>query len=150
MFGYGSKVENMRFEDLSQEATQHLWEKWKYAIREILDEFNEDVFHCGGKLRENAHDERPYLLLETKGEFLYIFPLPDNLLSLGVYRHKIPKERLASKFAADKPDDENLIGWVGLDAGALEGRYGEDKESLQYYLEKALRRLQRSYWTKTI
>jgi len=138
----------MRFTELSQEATQQLWDTWKSAIREILDEFNEDVFHGNGTVSENAYNERPHLLLETKKEFLYVFPMPGDLLFLGVYRHIIPKEHLNLKYTADKPDEENIIGWHGLELGILESLYGEDKDRLQYYLEKVLKTLHRKYWVK--
>jgi len=140
----------MRFAELSQEATQQLWDKWKPAIREILDEFNEDVFHCKGALHENAYNERLYLLLETKKEFFYVFPMPDNLLILGVYHHKIPKEYLSLKFAGDKPEDGNRIAAMGLQVGLLNERDGETEDLLQNYLEKTLTQLYRNYCIKPI
>ena len=140
----------MRFTGLNREATQHLWSKWKRAIREILVEFNEDVFQGKGSIHDNNRNERLYLLLKTKAEFLYAFPLPNNLLYLGVYHHQIPKERLVSKFSNTKADDENLIEWIGLDIGKLERDYGMDKDAIQHYLEKALKRLQKNYWAKTM
>lgn len=138
----------MRFKDLSKEATQAVWGKWKYLIREILDEFNEDVFHGRGTIRENSHDERSYLLLETRKECLYVFPVPGNALFFSVYRHKIQKERLKSKSSVEKPDDENLIGGFGLGVGGVRAHGREAKEALHAFLEYALRTIYRNHWIK--
>lgn len=138
----------MRFADLSQEATQQLWDKWKYAVREILDEFNDDVYHCKGVIRENSYTERSYLLLEAKKECLYVFPMPGDLLFFGIYHHTIPKEHLNLKRAAGKPDEENLIGWHALELRIIEERYGEDKYILQQCLGMVLKNIYRKYWIK--
>ena len=136
----------MRFKDLSQEATQTLWTEWKCLIREFLDEFNDDVFGGTGSVRENKYDERYYLLLEAKEACLYVFPVPGKVLIFCVYHHKIPKERLNSKFAANKPDEENLIGWKGLDVRGVELQHWKTKKPLRTYLESVLRKIYRNYW----
>ena len=74
----------MRFANLSQEAAQRLWDRWKELIQEILVEFNEDVFHGNGIVRENSYCERSYLLLETKSGCLYIFPMRGDEIILRV------------------------------------------------------------------
>lgn len=140
----------MRFTDLSQEATGKLWDKWKESIREILDEFNEDVYRGNGHVRENSYMERDYLSLETKKVCFYVFPLPNELLILGAYYHKIQKEYLNKNFADEKPSGENRIGIVGFQMGVLEGRYSEIKNRLQDSLVDALKNLYRDYCIKTL
>jgi len=141
----------MRFKDLSQEATQSIWGKWKYLIREVLDEFNEDVYQGRGNIRENSYNERSYLSLETKKECLYVFPVPGNALLFSVYRHKIQQERLKLKFAGEKPDDEeNLIGGFGLGIGGVSAHSRAVKTAFQTYLENALRKIYRNYWIKPL
>ena len=131
----------MRFRELSQEATEQLWDRWKESIREILNEFNEDVFRGNGHVRENSYTERYYLLLETKKVCFYVFPLPSDLLLLGAYYHKIQKEYLNRKFAGEKPSDENRIGMLGFRMGLLEGHYSEINNRFQNYFGDALRTL---------
>ena len=140
----------MRFADLSQEATQELWDRWKGSIREILDEFNEDVYHGNGHVRENSYTERYYLLLETKKVCFYVFPMPSDVLILGAYYHKIQKEYLNKKFAGEKPSDGNRIGMVGFRMGVLEGRYSEIKNRFQDFLVDALKTLYRNYCVKPL
>jgi hypothetical protein len=53
----------MRFKDLGRQATKTLWGDWKYFIREIMDEFNLDVYQGRGIIRENSYTEQSYLLL---------------------------------------------------------------------------------------
>lgn len=140
----------MRFRDLSQEATQSVWSKWKYLIREVLDEFNEDVYQGRGKIRENSHDERSYLSLETARECLYVFPVPGNALVFNVYRHRIQKERLNLKGAGEKPDDENLIGGFGLGVGGVSANSREVKSAFLAFLEASLRKIYRNYGLQTL
>ena len=130
----------MRFRDLDQHVVGRLWDRWKYIVRDILDEFNEDVYHGTGIVRENSYNERIYLALETKKACLYIFPIPGEVLLLRLYRCKIAKEYLTLKSASSKSDQENLIGWVALRAGLAEERAVtyEEKRSC---VEKLLRRL---------
>lgn len=134
----------MRFKDLSQESTQSVWRKWKSLIHEILDEFNEDVFHGRGVVREDPHNERSYLLLETKRECLYVFPVPGNGLVFGVYRHKIRQDRLKLKSANEKNDEGNLIGGFGLGVGGVQAHGRRVRTALQAYLEKSLRIIYRN------
>ena len=137
----------MRFKDFGQEATQSRWGKWKNVIREVLDEFNNDAFHGRGMIRENAYKERSYLLLETKQECLYVFPIPGNTLIFSVYQHKISKENLKAPFG--KPDDEeNLIGTFGLGIGGVDAESRKVKMVIKSYLKKALRTIYRNYWLK--
>lgn len=137
----------MRFTNLSQEATQCLWDKWKYIVRELLDEFNEDVFHGNGLVRENKYCERAYLLLETKDRCLYIFPMPGGAFVLRVYRCKIKNEKLSLKYIASGFDNEDFIGRLGLDITLLEERYHEIMaEVFRAYVVEALRLAYRNYW----
>jgi len=132
----------MRFKDLSQETTQNLWGKWKNLIRELLEEFNLDVFNGRGVIQENTHKERSYLLLETKRECLYVFPASGNILIFSVYRHKIQKEHLKLNYSTEKLDEENIIGWNRLDTAGikLRGRIAQ-----QSYVEWTMRRVYRKY-----
>ena len=130
----------MRFKDLDQHVAERLWDRWKYIVRDILDEFNEDVYHGTGIIRENSFNERIYLALETKKACLYIFPISGELLLLRLYRCKIAKEYLSLKNASSKSDKENLIGWVGLRVGLAEERGVTYKEK-RSCVEKLLRRL---------
>jgi hypothetical protein len=134
----------MRFRDLDQHMVGRLWDRWKYIVRDILVEFNEDVYHGTGIVRENSYNERIYLALETKKACLYIFPVSGELLLLRLYRCKIAKEYLSLKNAASKSDQENLVGWVGLRAGLAEER-GVTYEEKRFCVEKLLRRLYGKY-----
>jgi hypothetical protein len=136
----------MRFKNLSQEAMQGFWEKWKYIIREILDEFNDDVFHGKGVVRENAWGEKLYLLLETKNGCLYVFPIPDDEIILRVYQKKLGKETLSLKGMVDKSDQENPTGKIHLVIGLVEERYPQAKVALREFLAKGLRRAYKQYW----
>ena len=137
----------MRFANLSPQATQRLWDKWKHIVRETLDEFNDDVFRGLGVVRENKYCERAYLLLETKNRCLYIFPMPGGAFVLRVYGCKIKNEKLSLKHIASEFDNENFIGRLGLDIALLEERYQElVDEMFQAYLDQALRLAYRNYW----
>ena len=104
----------MRFKDLNQKATKSKWGEWKHLIREIVNEFNDDVFQGRGLIRENSYKEKPYLLLETKDTYLYIFSVPGSALRFSVYNHKIPKEQLELKSPVNVFNEENLIGSFGM------------------------------------
>ena len=134
----------MRFRDLDQPIVGGLWDRWKYIVRDILDEFNEDVYHGTGTVRENSYNERMYLALETRKACLYILPIPGELLLLRPYQCKIAKEYLSLKNASSKSDQENLVGWVGLRAGLAEER-GVTYEEKRLCVEKLLRRLYGKY-----
>jgi len=137
----------MRFANLSQEATQRLWDKWKYVVQETLDEFNEDVFHGLGIVRENRDYERAYLVLETKNRCLYIFPMPGVTFVLRVHRCKIKNEKLSLKNVVSELDNEDFIGRLGLDITLLEERYFEMlDEMFRAYLGQALRQIYRKCW----
>lgn len=138
----------MRFSNLSQEAAQLLWEKWKCIIREILDEFNEDVFHGNGKVHENAYFERLYLALETKNGCLYIFPMPGGEILLRVCRHKVDKEALNPKNTVAGTDQENIIGTIHLLTAVIEERYPPAELIMREYLAEGLRRLYKRHWMK--
>ena len=134
----------MRFRDLDQPIVGGLWDRWKYIVRDILDEFNEDVYHGTGTIRENSYNERMYLALETRKACLYILPIPGELLLLRPYQCKIAKEYLSLKNASSKSDQENLVGWVGLRAGLAEER-DVTYEEKRLCVEKLLRRLYGKY-----
>lgn len=134
----------MRFRDLDQQAVAGFWDRWKRIIRDILEEFNEDVYGGKGVIRENAYKERIYLALETNKACLYIFPLPGGLLLLRLYKGKLTKECLRLKSASNKADQENLVGWVGLKAGRAEEK-GATYEDKRCCLEELLRRLYGKY-----
>ena len=140
----------MRFADLSREATQSFWNQWKHIVREALDEFNTDVLCRKGLIRENSYWERDYLLLETKKECLYVFPLPGNILVFSLYQDKLTKEYLNLKYTTNKPDHEKLIGWIGADIGVIEERYEDVKDVFRFYVEKILRLVYRRYWIKLL
>src|SRR5574342_505162 len=112
----------------------------KDIVRDILEEFNEDVYHGTGIVRENSYYERIYLALETKKACLYIFPLPGGVLLLRLYRGKLEKECLSLKNASSKSDQENLVGWVGLKAGLAEEK-GATYKDKRGCVEELLRRL---------
>lgn len=138
----------MRFTNLSQEATQRLWENWKYIIREILEEFNEDVFHGNGVIRENIYTERSYLSLETQNGCLYVFPMPGDEILLRVYRHKIDKEALSRKDTAIKSDPENIVGTIHLLTALIDERNPPAKVIMRAYLAEGLRRIYKKYWMR--
>ena len=138
----------MRFANLSQEATQCLWDRWKELIQEILIEFNEDVFHGHGIIRANSYREKSYLLLETKSGCLYIFPMRGDEIILRVYRNKLDKEALNMIGTAGRPDQENIVGTTHLVIGLIEERYPAVKAALREYLGESLRRVYKKYWMR--
>ena len=140
----------MRFKDLSPEDAQCIWDRWKYIAREILYEFSDDVFHERGRVYENSYTERSYLLLETRTECLYIFPIQGNVWILGLYRGRIEKEHLSVKSMATNFDHENLIGWSGLEVGIIELHYTGVEDLLRECLAIILRRLYRNHWVKAL
>jgi hypothetical protein len=132
---------------VSQEAMQCRWGEWKSIIHDVLDEVNQDAFHGRGRIRENSYKERSYLLLETKQECLYVFPIPGNTLIISVYQHKISKENLKAPFG--KPDDEeNIIGTFGLGIGGVDAESSKVKKVFKSYFKKALKTIYRNYWLK--
>ena len=134
----------MRFRDLNQQAVAGLWGRWKHLVWDILQEFNEDVFQGSAIVRENSYYERTYLALETKKACLYIFPISGGVLLLRLYKGKISKECLSLKGASSKADEENLVGWVGLEAGRAD-ELGATYEEKRWWVEKFLRRLYGKY-----
>jgi hypothetical protein len=135
---------HVRFRDLGQRAVAGLWDRWKDIVRDILEEFNEDVFQGRGVVRENATYERIYLALETRKACLYIFPIPGDLLLLRLYNGKLAKECLSIKSASSKADQENLVGWVALEAGHAE-EIGATYKEKRCWVEKLIRRLYGKY-----
>ena len=140
----------MRFKDLSPEDAQCIWDRWKYIAREILNEFNDDVFHGRGSVHENSYSERSYLLLETKTECLYIFPIQGNVWILCLYRTRIEKEHLSAKAVATNFNHENLIGWSGLEIGIIEFHRTGVADLLRECLAIIVRRLYRNHWVKVL
>jgi hypothetical protein len=134
----------VRFRDLEQQAVAALWDRWKYIVQDMLEEFNDDVFHGTGIIRENSYLERIYLALETKKACLYVFPIPGDVLLLRLYQGKLAKECLILRSASSKSDQENLIGGVGLQAGLAEER-GARYNDRRNCVEELLRRLYRKY-----
>lgn len=134
----------MRFNNLSQQAVDCFWQRWKHIVREILDELNYDVYQAGGIVRESSYYERTYLALETKKECLYIFPIVGHALILRLYRSRIEKEYLSLKSTTNKLDQEKLVGQIVLKSGIVEERYAtvEDKT---WCLHKALKLLYLKY-----
>ncbi len=138
----------MRFASLSQEATQRLWDQWKYVIRETLDEFNEDVFLGRGSVRENTYWEKPHLALETKNGCLYVFPMPGDQIMLRLYRNKLDKQALSVKTTAGLSDQENQIGTIRLVIDLIDERYYPLRDALREFLAEGLRRVYKKYWTR--
>ncbi|HEU0295328.1 MAG TPA: hypothetical protein VFR47_21490 [Anaerolineales bacterium] len=134
----------MRFRDLDQQAVAGLWDRWKYIVQDILEEFNEDVYHGSGIVHENSFYERIYLALETKKACLYIFPIPGDVLLLHLYHGKLAKECLSLNNASSKSDKENLVGWVALEAGRAE-EIGATYKEKRWWVEKLVRRLYGKY-----
>ena len=134
----------MRFRDLDQQAVAGPWDRWKHIVRDLLDEFNEDVYQGRGIIRENSYYERTYLALETKKACLYVFPISGGVLLLRLYHGKLAKECLSLKSASSKADQENLVGWVGLEAGRAE-ELGATYQEKRWWVEKFLRRLYGKY-----
>jgi hypothetical protein len=134
----------MRFRDLDQQAVAGLWDRWKHIVREILDEFNEDVYQGRGLIRENSYYEGTYLALETRKACLYIFPIPGAVLLLRLYHGKLAKDCLSLKSTSSKSGQENLIGSVGLRAGLAEER-GKTYKEKRRCVEELLRRLYGKY-----
>jgi hypothetical protein len=133
----------MRFRDLDQHMVGRLWDRWKYIVRDILDEFNEDVYHGTGIVHENSYGERIYLSLETKTECFYVFPIAGNVLILRLYRGRIEKEHLSLK-STNKLDHEKLIGQIVLKSGIVEERYARVEDRM-WCLQKAVRLLYLKY-----
>ena len=136
----------MRFKDLGQKTTISLWEDWKYLIREILDEFNDDVFQGRGAISENSYKEKPYLLLETKRECLYVFPVPGSAFVFSVYRHELPKEQLALKSPLKKLKGKSPIGSFGLGVRDVNSHHWRVKKVVRTYVKRSLRNIYRQQW----
>ena len=130
----------MRFRDLSQSATECSWDQWKCIIRNMLDEFNEDVFNGRGCIYENQYWECLYLLLEPKRGCLYIFLLLGNEIALRLFRHKIEKVTLALVFVLRQPGQENFVGGFRITADLSKERYSLMRRVFQATFEEALRR----------
>lgn len=138
----------MRFKDLSQSAVQCLWNCWKDSIRELLDEFNEDVFNGRGRIRENKYQEYLHLLLETKVGCLYILPLPGRIFALRFFKQKLEKVDPALIAAMSKGEDENFIGGIQVEMDMAGGQQSLIVRSFRIGMGIALRRLYRDAWAR--
>jgi len=136
----------MRFKDLSQKGTKSLWDDWKYLIREILDEFNDDVFQGRGIIRESTYKEKTYLLLDTKKECLYVFPVPGSAFVFSVYRNKLPEEQLALKSPLKKLKGKSPIGSFGLGVRNVNSHHWRVKKVVRAYVKKSLGNIYRQQW----
>ena len=136
----------MRFRDLSQSAVQCLWDRWNPTIRELVEEFNEDVFDGRGKIRENGWRECLYLLLETKTGCLYIFPLPGNSIALRLLRHKPEKVDPALIAALRKEEHENYVGGFQVNVDMVNERHTLILKAFRTGMAIALQRLYRDAW----
>jgi len=136
----------MRFKDLSQRATKSLWDDWKYLIHEILDEFNDDVFHGRGAISENSFKEKPYLLLETKKEYLYVFPVRGSAFVFSVYRNKLSKEQLDLKSPLKKLKGKSPIGSFGLGVRNVKSHHWRVKKVFRAYVKRSLTNIYRQQW----
>ena len=136
----------MRFKDLSPEAVECLWERWKYSFERVLYDFNEDVFSGSGNIQENTCSERCYLSLQTKKLCIYIFPIPGNRMVVAIFRGQIEREYLRLKSKSPTLDRENLIGWFALDMDRLEQQYVTHEERF-WCLGGALKILYKKYWS---
>ena len=137
----------MRFKDLSPEAVECLWDRWKYSFERVLYDFNEDVFCGSGRIQGNAYSERFYLSLQTKKLCIYIFPIPGNRIVVAIFRGKIEKEYLRLKSKSPTLDRENLIGWFALEMDRVEQQYVTQEEKL-WCLEGALKILYKKHWSE--
>jgi hypothetical protein len=140
----------MRFRDLSQAAIEHSWDRWKCLIRDMLHEFNDDVFSGGGSVCENHCQEPPYLLLETDTGCLYIFPLPGNEIALRILKHKFERVTLALMASQSRAGQENFVGGFRLKLSTMENRRYSVKKEIQNEIEKSLRLIYVEYWIDLI
>ena len=136
----------MKFRDLSKPAVEHLWNRWSPTIRELLEEFNEDVFDGKGKIRENGWKECLYLLLETKTGYLYIFPLPGNSFALRLLKQKPEKVDPALIAALRKEEHENYVGGFQVDVDLIEERHSLIMKAFRTGMVIALGRIYRDAW----
>ena len=137
----------MRFKDLSQPAIEHSWDRWKCIIRDMLNEFNEDIFNDRGWICENHYREPLYLSLETKRGCLYIFPIPGNQVVLRLYRNKL--EKVNPCLMADI-NDKKLGNFICGIRVPIEdnGRFLTTKSAFQEELAEAFKRVYTEFWTK--
>jgi len=140
----------MRFKNLSETAIRELWDEWKYPIRDLLYEFNDDVFKGMGRVRENRYHEFLYLLLETKVGCLYILPLPDYRIALRVFRHKIEKVDADSMPALNRTEKENYVGGIRVVIGRTEDRDNRTRRFVRNKIEKALKGVYKKHWEKLL
>lgn len=139
----------MRFRDLSQAAIEHSWDRWKCLIRDMLAEFNEDLFNDGGWICENHYREPLYLLLETKQGCLYILPIPGDQIVLRLYRHKLEKVNPCLMAEINNEEHGNFICGIRVPI-ENDGRFLQTKCAFQNELAQAFRTVYKEYWTKLL
>jgi hypothetical protein len=139
----------MRFRDLSQSAIECSWERWKCTIRDMLDEFNEDIFNGRGWICENHYREPLYLLLETKQGCLYIFPIPGNQVVLRLYRNKLEKINPCLMAEINNEEHGNFICGIRVPI-ETKGRFLQTKWTFQNELAEAFKTVYKEYWTKLL
>ena len=140
----------MRFKRSGQEATQSLWSRWKGSIKEILDDFNSDVFGGKGHVRENKFRGKPCLLLATKKECLYVFPSSGYVLAFCLYNCQTQDNAPNPRALIPTPDEENLVFWTGLDIKNIEIPYRASKTDQQRYVTQVLKRVYRMHWMRLL
>lgn len=140
----------MRFRDLSQSSIENSWDRWKCVIREMLNEFNDDVFSGRGSVCENHYHEPSYLLLETKIGCLYIFPLPGNEIALRILKHKFEHVTLALMATESRAGSENFVGGFRIKLSTIERTGYSVKKKFQNEFEKSLRLIYVEYWIDLI
>ena len=130
----------MRFKDLSQAYIQEMWETWHCTIRDLVDEFNEDVFNGRGTLCEHRYFESPYLFLETKQGCLYVFPLPGDEFVLRLYKQKLAKTDPTMVAAMSQPGEENYLGGIRIPL------HNSNSRMFRNALVLGLRTIYSEYW----
>ncbi len=139
----------MRFRDLSQSAIEHIWDRWKDTIRDMLDEFNEDIFNDRGWICENHYREPLYLLLETKHGCLYIFPIPGDQVVLRLYRNKLEKVNPCLMAEINDPEKGNFL--CGIRVPIENHRhFFEAQADFQRQLAAAFKTVYKEYWTNLL
>ncbi len=140
----------MRFRDLSPSAVEQMWDRWKYTIRDMLCEFNDDVFSGCGNVRCNSDEEYCYLMLATKYGCLYIFPLPGNELSFRIFKHRLDAITPALMITQGQTGQDNYVGGFRVRMNLIEKRHALLHKQFQNELETALRTIYREYWLDLI
>jgi len=140
----------VRFKNLSQSALAEFWERWKEVIRELLDEFNEDVFDRRGRIRESGYWEYPYLLLETKTGVLYVIPMPGQRLTLRIYRRRLEKVDPGLLAASREPEKENYAGGIQFDVDMFGERHSRVLKCFRIGMSCILKQLYAQVWSSLL